>query len=141
MDYPRAIVIYVIAHLATLAVASVALLVMGSTINASYVPTANEILMSMVIALGLTIIAADVYFRRSKVRASQRHGFLFGVLAIVVAFGLDLVLFGLILLQGRNPMPFLSAAYTHWFFVPMIGLALVGTTLVGRIKANREQPN
>lgn len=134
MNLRKVIILNVILYIATFVVAAGVLALIGKPLQFSAPPQTNQIFVAMVTGIILTVLGAWWYFQKAV--AGFRNGVLFGVIAILVGFAMDVVLSISIWISGKNPMSFLETSYTFFFFGIMLLLTVVLTGVVGWGRGN-----
>lgn len=128
LNLRKVIILNVLLYIATFVVAAIILALIGKPLQFSTPPNTDQIFVAMVSGIVLTMLGACWYFQ--KATASFRNGLLFGVIAILVGFAMDVVLSIGIWLSGKNPMSFLETSYTFFFFGIMLLLTVLLTGVV-----------
>ena len=136
MNFRRAIFTNVAIYFATLVLASVALSAQGKPLHFTTPPTGHQIFIALVIGMLLTTLGAIWFFRKEP--GSAKAGWQFGVTAILIGFGLDVVLSAGIWTQGRNPLLFLQSPIAVILPILMLAVLLGITAMIGKVRAKQK---
>ena len=137
MNLKRAIGFSVLAYVATFIIGIIAAVSIGlDSAEVEDIPTSMWIV-GLISAVVLVKLAAWLYFRSPSVPASGRNGFLFGIIAVITGFVLDIAT-----VLPTGSLNTLWDYYANmYFWITVVAIIIVTTLLGARLGVKKASGN